>query len=348
MRNSKVKALLVTLALVLCVCLLLSAFCEAYFQYPAYYYEDAKVRKDLAGSLDTLIIGSSHAFRAFDPTVLDETLGTHSYNLSGALLTMEGRYLLLEKELERNPVRTVVIELSYNALLRDRDYEGPEGDIYLLGRLDSLPERIGAFFKLIRPSEYAEVFHDTLTRSRTAWGMLLKGQIGAPQMEEKRGFIPLQSTDLTLPYYDTFESYFDEFIYPDFRPDREKLLRDCVALCREKGARVIFAVTPLSDGPLIRYYDLGQIYEYYVALAEELDVPLYDFNLIRTREDYPPATAFFDELHLSGSGAETFSRSFADVLARADAGEDISPLFFETYEQAALNALALLRASQNQ
>ena len=348
MRNSKVKALLVTLALVLCACLLLTAFCEAYFQYPAYYYEDAPVRKDLAGSLDTLIIGSSHAFRAFDPVILDEALGTHSYNLSGAMMTMEGRYLLLQKELARNPVDTVIFELSYNALLRDRDYEGPEGDIYLLGRLDSFSERVSAFFKLIRPSEYAEVFHDTLTRSRTAWGMLLKGTLTEPQMKSRRGFIPLEANDLTLPYHEAYEMYYDEFVYPTFRPDQEQLLRDCVALCREKGARVIFVVTPLSDHTLIRYYDLAQISEHCLALAKELDVPLYDFNLIRTREDYPPDTAFFDDLHLSGSGAETFSRSFANILRRADAGEDVSPLFFDTYEQAALNVLALLRVSQGQ
>ena len=128
MRNFK-KTARAVLALLLCVLVLYAGYTAPYFYGTAYYYQDASARSALRGSLNLLISGSSHAFRAFIPEQLDRTLGTESYNLACSMQTMEGRYRLLRKELERNPVQTVVIELSYNALTRSRAAEGPEGDL---------------------------------------------------------------------------------------------------------------------------------------------------------------------------------------------------------------------------
>lgn len=336
MRNSKQKALFVTLALLLCAILLLTAFCEAYFRYPAYYYEDASVRQGLSGSLDTLVVGSSHAFRAFVPEILDESLGTSSYNLSCSMMTMQGRYELLQKEISRNPVKTVIFELSFNALTRNRAIEGPEGEIYLLGRLDNTAERISYFFRAIRPSEYAQVLHDTFDRSKTAWGLLLRGAIDVPQMQESRGFIPQPANDLSLgSYQEAFEMWYDDSFSDTYDAENEEYLDRCVRLCQDNHIRIVFVVTPMADEMLLHYSNIDAISQHEQALADQYGVEFYDFNLIRTRsDDYPSDSAFFDKLHLSGSGAETFSHSFAAVLQLVDQGQAVNDLFYDSYDQA--------------
>lgn len=346
MRSSKKKALLVTLALVLTAVLLLTAFCEAYLRYPVYYYQDATVRQELAGTLDTLIVGSSHGFRAFIPQVLDEILGTSSYNLSGAMMTMQGRHELLKKELARNPVKTVIFELSFNALSRIREEDGPEGELYLLGRLDSTKERISYFFRAIPPSEYTEVLHDTFTRSKTAWGMLLKGEVSEPQLKAGRGFLPEPTTDLSQSFNDAWESWHDGFVMENVEEENLDYLKKSVQLCQQKGIRVIFAVTPMADQTILGYSNLEVIRQKELELARELGVEFYDFNLLCSRSDYPADTAFFDETHLSGSGAETFSRYFAEFLQKVDAHEPIDDLFYRTYTEAGYMILSCLHAAE--
>ena len=164
MRNFK-KIILHTLLLIIFVIILLTFYTFPYFHGESYYYQDYKVRKSLSGTLDTLIIGSSHALRSIKPTVLNEKLGINSYNLSSPLMSMYGRYVLLKKEIERNPVKTVYFEISYNALTIDKKTLGYEGDLYELGRFDNVIERVNFFKKAFSIDEYKKVLSDIALRS---------------------------------------------------------------------------------------------------------------------------------------------------------------------------------------
>ena len=98
MRNFS-KIITHSLLLVTFVFILLVASMAPYFYGETYYYQDYRVRKSLSGTLDTLIIGSSHALRSVKPTILNEELNIKSYNLSSPLMSMYGRYVLLKKEI---------------------------------------------------------------------------------------------------------------------------------------------------------------------------------------------------------------------------------------------------------
>ena len=60
------------LLFVLLVSLVAAGIVEPYFQNEVYHYQDGGVRDSLAGSLDELVCGSSHAYRGIVPEVLDE------------------------------------------------------------------------------------------------------------------------------------------------------------------------------------------------------------------------------------------------------------------------------------
>lgn len=334
------KALLCTLALFLLTAMLLCCIILPYFHSTAYYYQDAPVRRSLAGSLDHLVCGSSQALRALEPTVLDEALGWSSYNLATPLMTMRGRYVLLKKELDRNPVNTVIMELSYNAMVIDRIKHGTEGDIYVLGRLDTPAERVSYFLRDVAPASYGSVMMDTLRRGKTAWKQLLTGSQHTPDQWQTRGFSPVPTKDMTFTQEELDKSWLSMDYNADFLDESWTYFLKCMELCRERGVRVIMIVTPVADEMLAQYRNPEMVFDQYRAVAAEYGCDYYDFNLLRDRsERYPAATAFYDKNHLSESGAATFSRQFAEIVAAAEAGEDVSGFFFRDYSTARENLL---------
>lgn len=317
------------LALLLCMLVLFAGYTAPYFYGTAYYYQDAGARSELSGSLTLLISGSSHAFRAFIPEQLDRALGTGSYNLACSMQTMQGRYELLRRELERNPVQTVVIELSYNALTRDRAAEGPEGDLYQLGRYTDPLARWAYFFAAIAPSEYGECYHDTLTRSTRAWKALLRGEMG---LQSVRGYLGLDPTDQRIAPGARAELYHTDTVPLTQDAESVAYFERCMELCAGKGVQVILVTTPMTERMLLEYDGLETVRGWYAAYAERYGCEFYDFNLLKDA-DYPADTAFFDPTHLSRFGAETFTADFCRIVQRRAQGEDVSALFYPDYDR---------------
>ena len=331
MHNFK-KALLATLGFLICLIGAATVIVWPYYNGQYFYYEDAQVREDLAGSIDTILSGASHGYCAFDPNVMDEALGTSSYNLAGPMMTLQARETLLRKELDRNPVKTVFIELSCNTLTRNRNTEGPEGDIYTLPRMGSLWESIRYFFDAIRPGEYLSVCADTLDRGIEAWKSRYWGK--DPEVDPaNRGQLRRSAQDLSMTTQE-YNEIFDTIGLPEeTRWDNKEYLWRTVELCQERGIEVVFITTPLSDRLLAESKNLEEFRQHYLYYAELYGCTFLDFNLYRQRDELlPDDSAFYDKYHLSESGAEAFTRELADVYARLQNGEDIRPLFYENYD----------------
>lgn len=332
MRSFK-KALLAALGFFACVIAFAGILIFPYFHGESYYYEDARVRDDLAGTVDTIVSGASHGYCAFDSCILDEELGTSTYNLSGPMMTMQARDTLLKKELDRNPVKTVFIEVSCNMLVRDRRLEGPEGDIYALPRMGSFRERLSYFFAAFEPEEYLTVCADTLDRGIQAWKARLRGE-GSKVDESARGFLRRDSRDLSV----TPEEFAE--LHNKTRMDMQDLWTnkeyfwDMVEACQDRGIEVILVATPLSDRKLIEYTNLETPYGWMCYYAEKYGCPFLDFSLYRERDAlFDDATAFFDEYHLSSTGAAVFTRELAELYRAIQNGEDVSPLFYRSYNE---------------
>ena len=332
MRNFK-KALAAALGFLLCVVLIFGTIVWPYFHGQSFYYEDAQVRDDLAGSLDLLISGASHGACAFDTHTLDAELGVNSYNLSGPLMTMPARKTLLCKELDRNPVKTVIIELSCNALTRDRKAEGPEGDIYALPRMGGFSERARFFFGSFPPEEWLGVGADTLDRGLQAWKARLRGDPPAMDPADK-GFLPRDSWDMSMTDREFAEIHGTTAMVTRDRWDNKVPLYDMIQICKDRGIEVILVTAPMSDRMLAQFSGLELSHQWFVFCAETYGCPYLDFNLYRDRDDlFPDETAFFDSYHLSTEGARTFTRELTGLLEKVRAGQDVSALFFDNYDQ---------------
>lgn len=330
MRNFK-KAVFAVLGFALCLILFAAIIVTPYFRGQYYNYEDAQVRDALAGSVDLLVSGASHGMCAVVPEMLDEELGVTSYNLSGPLVTMNGRKVLLHEELERNPVKTVFLELSFNTLTRSRAAEGTEGEIYMLARMSGPFRKLRFFFSAFEDGEYLSVCADTMDRGFHAWSELLRGE--PTQVDAAgRGFLARDPVDLSMTSEEFAALHHSDAMYEDIYWTNKHALFDIIEECRDRGIEVVFITTPLADRKLASYDNLELSHQWYLFYAQEYGVPYLDFNLYRQRDElFPDDTCFYDDTHLSAEGAETFTRELAKVYRAMKAGEDVSDLFYSDY-----------------
>lgn len=334
MRNFK-KTLRAVLWFLAAFAVLTAAVVTPYYAGTTYYFQDAGVRRDLAGSFNVLISSASQGLRAIDPRALNDALGCRSYNLGAPLQTMYGRYLTFKTELERNPVELVIIDVAYDSLTRDYENGGVEGGIYQLGRSDSLGQWLDYFFHEIRPADWSRVYYDTLLRGVHCWKSLLKNGIQPPHQYETFGFqTGLQCTP--MPDASTYaRDYRTETICTEIQPESREYMEKCVALCHQMGVEVVLIATPLSEHMLWSTVGLEEISRQYRQLADYWGEPFYDFNLKKDKlERYPEDTAYCDEHHLCEAAAQVFPYDLAEVLHLAEAGGDVEALFYDTYEEA--------------
>ena len=72
-------------------------------------------------SIDMVFIGSSHSYCTFDPLIIDEGLGTNSYQLGMPLQHMDSTYYTLREVLNYQQPKDVVLEVYWDML--DDEFE---------------------------------------------------------------------------------------------------------------------------------------------------------------------------------------------------------------------------------
>ena len=328
MHNFK-KIILHTALLIFFVIIILICSTLPYFWGESYYYQDYKVRTSLSGKLDTLVIGSSHALRSIKPTVLNEKLNTKAYNLSSPLMSMYGRYVMLEKEINRNPIKTVYLEISYNALTLDRKTLGLEGDLYVLGRFDNVFERINFFTNAFSPDEYRKVLSDIIVRSKNSFSIH-----NTIEQYKTFGYLSMPSNNQLLS--DEVKEKVKNTKVLDTKIKEESLnyFDKIIKLCKNNDIRVIFVVTPVTERMILEYSNLDDIFSQYIDLAKEYNCEYYDFNLDKHRKKlYSEESSFYDNTHMSDSGAEIFSNRLTEIIEDVDRGNNVSNYFFNSYTE---------------
>ena len=331
MRDFK-KAILSTCAVLLIVVLLSAAF--LWFTAPMTHNYDWNIREALAGSLDFLIVGASHGQCALCPEGIDRILGSSSYNLC---YDAEGNYekhWLLSKELSRNEIGTVVLELSYDTLAVQGSTEYTDASIFSVMRMDSFSDRIPYLLHHVtfqnKPYVYAEMMY---------LGAIERLRPQKPYDEEQmrlKGCKLLPEEDFRLPEERLAPTHHEHwFTLASFKENTVNGFTDLIRLCQANGARVIVAVMPVSDQYLWRAENLDAFTEWANAYCAEHNVEFYDCNLLRERFSlFSDADCYAgDPAHMSEKGARIFTEVFAQLIQDAADGQDVSDRFYASYSQ---------------
>lgn len=298
-----------------------------------------------AGNIDTVFVGSSHCYRSFDPALVDERLGTHSFNAGTSQQLPDGSYWLLREITAENDLDTVYLEMfftGYNqqasadvpmAAFLITDYMRPSSPdryryLWEMGGLAALPDLLlPARHAIADPGALPALWHAKLTDGYAAGnysyvtypGEGYRGQgfvwvDGTPQY----GYDPIFSIDPAAPLSDFGWQNLDRI----------------TQLCKEKGIRLVLVTAPLPNAFALHTPNYQAYTDAVRDFAAQNGLEYWDFTLFKDTKLLPLSHAHFaDAHHLNGSGAELFTTVFCQVAAQSAAGQDVSPLFFDTLEE---------------
>ena len=328
------KVLFSVFSLLCCLVVLYSIIIAPSRRLEAAYYNDNSLRKELSGSIDLIVLGASHALAAFDPQVIDHTLNCNSYNLSSSMMTSYSKYFLLKKEMSRNPVDTVVLEISFDSFARNEAQEYGDGDSVTIERLDSFSERVAFMGKYVGIEDWMNIFSRELMQGMYCWKRVLSGSTSSSVDYSAKGFHSKDPMDITLTPDEAKANYAKRQISLAYHKEPIEITSEMIRFCKSKNARVILCVTPLPDSLILKRNGWDDFYQWIKAFSDTNDCTLYDFNLLKSRyELFSDSTSFYDEGHMSGIGAAAFSQAFGEIMAKAENGEDVSQFFYDSYSE---------------
>lgn len=324
------KAICVTAIFVLIVAAVAAAFALQWMP----MYNDLPLRDSLAGSVDALYSGVSSFVYGIAPSRVDAKTGGTSYNLSGVSMTFHGRKTLLEKELARNPVDTVYMEVTYEMFTADQTFEGVEGDVYILPRLGSFKEKLAYARAHIRPEDLETAFSLNIFLTGRYWKDVLVDHQAVDRIYTDNGFIPFTHKNIELSPEKAAEKHDSGTVRLDFKEENVRLFKENIELCQKHGAEVVIVFLPLSDGFIWMNTGWEALDTKFKAIAEENGCDYLNFNLLKSRYAlFNDRDSFFDENHFCEKGARAFSEAFGDVIAARSVGEDVSDRFYASYAE---------------
>ena len=345
MRDFK-KALLRSIAFLIVISVLSVVIITPYHLTDMTAYSDRLYRESLRGTIDYFVVGSSHSLTCLYLPIIDSELNCNSYNLSGTEMTFRARTRMLEEEIDKNPIKTVVFEISYNALQRST-YSG-ESNYKTVHRLATEKDRLEFLIKNETLSNYDIIYAEGLYTGVYTWeriAKLLYKNFGSDNIVDiikngctnycwnKTGYIRKTCNNLTITE-DVSGLYNSTAYSEDYNKDNFEQIEKMVELCREANANVIFVVTPIADCLIWKTNNLDAFYSCMTELAEKYNSSLYDFNLLKCRYDIlNDEESFSDECHMCETSAKAFTQVYCDVMNKVNAGEDVSDMFYSSYSE---------------
>ena len=326
------KALVASVSLLLCAVLFCLVIIEPSMHSEQYSYYDSKARSAMSGNINYIFNGASHLQTGVNVSIIDKKLNCNSYNLSGSAISWCGRVALLKEEIDRNPVETVVIELSYNTFSR---YDKIEGDLRVIPRLNTIAKRVQFLFENTNPSSFNTILGYLLSDGKKWWKDTLLGNSNDMEMDyENKGYVYTEPEDLTVQSKDVCEKYNSSSLSLDFKNDNIDDFNEMVRLCKDRNIDIKFIIIPVSDNMIWEFDNWDEFYDKMVSIVENVDGELYDFNLLKSRYVlFNDKESFRDTQHMSKSGAVTFSETYCEIMKKIDSGEDVSNMFYSTYSE---------------
>ena len=307
---------------------------------PIFYFErryrnntvDSETRNSLSGSIDVLFLGASHAKCAINPEIYDDAMGSNSYNLSYEMVSMKGRYEVLKYECSRNPIKTVYIELSHDALTRDQHLEG---DMNLASFYSSPFKRFAWLVKAFGLSGFEEMLSTATQRSINEVYSIIHNIKSDNDRIVIKGFKSLPAYWLDADYSPT--EYDLEAHNTSIRKENEEYLERIISYCKNKNIRIYLITIPISykyieNNP--SNYDFDEYCNYYRKLADAQNILYFDFNLLKEASSISSDDRnFYDACHLSDTGASAFTYMLIETINNSNNNKDLADCFYSSYTE---------------
>lgn len=339
------------LASFLVFCLVLSTVSTViiyiFFHTESAPYQDIELRNELAGTIDTLLLGSSEGQVALKSKIIDEELGVRSYNLCGSACPPSGIKALLGEEIDRNHLKTVIIDIG-SFLHYDYIDSVSEGEIKVIPRLGDNSKKLKYMIENVWINNYSYLYATYMNNGISTFKNLILGSyVPAVTGKSEADFDKnvngedVTAKDLSMDKTEILKKFVQDktcdketfWKKPELR--NYKLLKEIVEMCKCRNIQVILVFVPATESRIWINGNFETEREFYNDFAKENKCIYLDFNLMKDRGNYlSDKTSFKDHFHLSESGSLSFTKYFCSILSKIHSGEDVSDMFYSSYDEA--------------
>lgn len=280
--------------------------------------------------IETLFLGTSHCYRAYDPEAYEKLTGESAFNLGSSSQNIDTSYYLLREALRYQKIQKVYLDIYHVFLFFNPDNrELVEANIisdYMRPSLNKLE------FILRRSS--SEHYTNSFFPFRRDWQKLgdfeyLKENIKKKQTESYQSFAPVVYED---------EQYVGKgfvaskaVLHPENyqwipRSEKEDLSGDVsfalsyldkiVDLCRKENIELIFLTAPSYEKYVESIDSYEAVHDFVQKIADERQIPYWDFNLMTEEMPELGTEDFMDEDHLNGNGAGKVTAYLAELVLK--------------------------------
>ncbi len=254
--------------------------------------------------VDILFLGSSHAYRSFDPRIFTQ-LGLTTFNLGSSAQTPLNSYFLLRRYFKQLKPKLIVYELFFWALSIDG---------------------VESFYDITVNSDFSwDLFHMALaTRKVNSLHFLvgtLLNRIKAPltqKIQKKFKFCNYVPGGYVESIYTINPQKIKEIKRRPTKPIvlkniQLKYLQKIIDFSKSKKIKIALVSSPMTKEFLDTIGNFKEIVSIYKKIAKENNIRFIDFN----HKDYAGLVTFKDFLdhnHLNYIGVKKFSKVFLDWL----------------------------------
>lgn len=278
--------------------------------------------------IDTIFLGTSHCFRAYDPVLYEKLTGESAFNLGSSSQNIDTSYFLLKEALKYQDIQKVYLDIYHIFLFFNPDNrELVEANIIS----DYMRPSINKLNFILKRSS-SEHYTNSLMPFRREWQLLgdfeyLKENIEKKKQDSYKNYDPVIYDDEQYIEKGFVASYaeLDPDVY-EWIPKSEKVdlsddtsfamryLEKIVALCEKENIELIFLTAPSYKEYLETKDSYEMIHDFVEKIAEEYGVVYWDFNMVSDEMLHMTAENFMDADHLNASGAEKVTGYLAKLV----------------------------------
>jgi len=310
-------------------------------------WSDYRKEKDL----NVVYTGSSFCLRSFNPYVIDEILGTNSYNMGTPAQAINQTYVAIKTAIEEHDLDTVVLAINYSSLESDwpvgakvtfMEAKGKNGTALdwlkntVSFMLDEENRGESTSINFLFPWIYNHVSMDKQSilaniRAKMTGNVVQEVNPNDPEsVYVGKGFAHY----LGVVNYNAIGNTNSRTLYTnEFAVSAFEVIEDIIALCQENDVELIAINAPRPVFDIISYgEDYFAKYDRLKRLFGENGAEYYDFNLIKPEIMEMKDEYFVDVEHLNKEGADEFSKCFAKFLQVREVEGDMEHYFFSKDE----------------
>lgn len=235
-------------------------------------------------NIDILIFGSSHAFTAYNPILIDNKTKATSFNMGAGALRLQFTDILLKEALKKTNPKVVVVEVFWQSVLPPKSNEDKGFQLKMLDNISNYNlDKLSAIIKYYEPNEYLSTLFP-LIRNHDSW--------------REKEFLNLNREKIIHPrgpyFYNGYYGHrgslkkkdsvkfigFDKIEKTsnankkDITSGMRKKFNAIVKIAQDAGSQVLFVSSPDLRIP---YMDYG-FYSELEKLTTELNIDLINYN----------------------------------------------------------------------